>query len=203
MNKTLIAALLALPTLASIPEARADVVSDRVYLTTMSSSACGTASLGFKRIKQLPDGTSTAESSEFVVPNGMYLEITSVEYTPPYSSAWAKFYQQFISVAIRPRSGAAGSATVLNASWQNPTIYGTNGSTADDYSEIGEIVQAGAQTHTVTFPVGPLMSSAGRLCTNATSNNFWIYGGSVAVRGLLIPTGSIVATTTTSSTASP
>ena len=59
MNKTILAALLALPVFATIPDANADPISDRVYLTPVSVSACGANQKGFTRIIQQPDGSYT------------------------------------------------------------------------------------------------------------------------------------------------
>jgi hypothetical protein len=195
MNKSLLAALIALPVLASIPEAHADPVSDRVYLTTIGVAACGTKGLGFARTLQKPDGSWTAESSEFVVPAGMYLEITSVDYITPYWTAWAMDYTQWINVAIKQRVGTMSTA-VLNAAYMNQTFYG--GDDTAGYEAIGEIASPGAQTHVASFPIGPLMSSAGRLCATPNMREFWIYGGAVTVRGRLMSSGLPVVTTTTS-----
>jgi hypothetical protein len=60
-------------------------------------------------------------------------------------------------------------------------------------------VTPGTQTRVAAFPVGPLMSSAGRLCLSASSN-FQLYSGSVRVRGRLIPTGSPIITAPTTRT---
>ncbi|HSN25776.1 MAG TPA: hypothetical protein VLT45_05805 [Kofleriaceae bacterium] len=196
MKTSLVLPLLAVLVSASLRSARADVVSDRVYLTT-GTSTCGTGALGFHRVKQLPDGSSSAETGEFVVPSGSYLEITSVQYTIPNATPWARDYVQSLTVAIRQRTGTA-STPVLTATYENQTLYGDSG---DSVAAIGELAGPGALSHVAAFPAGPLMSSAGRLCAAPNSNNFWIYGGSVTVRGRLIPTGDLVTipTTTTSS----
>lgn len=103
--------------------------------------------------------------------------------------------EQF-NVAIRQRSGTS-STPVLLAHYMNQAIYG--GDDYAGYQAIGEIVSPGAQTHVASFPVGPLMSSAGRLCATPNVKDFWIYSGYVAVRGRLISSGSIVASPTTNS----
>src|SRR6476620_457982 len=104
MNTKLLA-LLSLTTLFAVDEARADVVSDRVFLTA-GASGCPTDQLGFRRIKQMPDGSQSLESTEFQAPYGTYLEITSVEYTTPNDSSWAKVLYQPLDVVIRQRTGA-------------------------------------------------------------------------------------------------
>jgi len=186
MTKQLTLLVSLLGALGAVTEARADVASDRVLLITGSTFGC-TGGTGFKRLKQSPDGTSTTETAEFQVPEGTYLEITSVEYTTPYHTLWASFYVQSIDLNIRNRSSAA-SASVLSARYHNSATYGDNG---DGYVDIGQLVSPGARTQVAAFPAGPLMSSAARLCLNVTTN-FWTFGGAVRVRGRLIPTGQPV-----------
>lgn len=181
-TKTL--ALIALTTLWGFNEARADVVGDRVLLIA-NGGQCGASAKSFTRIKQLPDGSQIAEGGEFQVPNGSYLEITSVEYTTPYSTAWAADYLEYVDVAIRQRTGTART-TVLYAAYQNRSTYADNGDGA--YVGIGEVVGTGGQTHHAAFPVGPLMGSAGRLCLSAKSS-FFLFGGTARVRGRLLPSG--------------
>lgn len=196
MKRTCLLAIVAILPVASL-EARADVVSDRVLLTT-GPATCGTGALGFHRTRQMPDGSQTVESAEFQVPSGSYLEVVDVEYITPYWTAWAKDYQQWIDVSIRQRTGTA-STVVLAASYQNRATYGDNGN--GSYVETGEVLGTGGQTHAVAFAAGPLMSSDARLCAVPNTNNFWIYGGRVTVRGRLIPTGDAInaLTTTTNS----
>ena len=198
MNKTLLLSLLALPLPLVTPggcEAHADPVSDRVYLTTTGSTACGTNGKGFTRTIQQPDGSWTPVSGEFTVPQNMYLEITSVEYTTPYWTAWAKEYTQTLNVSIKQRVGTY-STSVLNATYMNQTIYGES---AGVFEAIGEIVSPGAQTRIASYPVAPLMSSAGRLCVAPNVRDFWTYSGNSVVRGRLIPSGVIVASPVTNS----
>ena len=198
MNKTLlIAALLAAPTLAS-----ADPVSDRVYLTPTYVPACGANAKGFTRVIQQPDGSSqpTPYSAEFVVPQGMYFEITSIDYRTPYWTMWAKDYPNYLDVTIRQRYGTM-STSVLSAVYMNQTFYG--GDTSTPWTAIGEYASPGAQTHVVSYPVGPIMNTNGRLCAQADVTDFWNFSGNVTVRGRLIPTGSPVATTTTNAPLSP
>lgn len=166
-------------------EARADVVSDRVLLMT-GGTGCTNAT-SFRRVVQGPDGASTVESTEFQVPAGKYLEITSIEYTTPYWTPWARSYRQSLSLGIRQRNGTA-SNSVFTAWYQNQAVYAADG---DNLDVTGEQVAPGARTNVVAFPVGPLMSSAGRLCALASSN-FWLFQGEVRVRGRLIPTGDIL-----------
>lgn len=193
MNKTILAALLALPILAS--HAHADPISDRVYLTPIGVSACGANSRGFTRVIQQPDGSwqPTPYSAEFVVPQGMYFEITSIDYRTPYWTMWAKDYPNYLDVVIRQRYGTM-STSVLSAVYMNQTFYG--GDTSTPWTAIGEYASPGAQTHVVSYPVGPIMGVNGRLCAQADVFDFWNFSGTVVVRGRLIPTGSITATTT-------
>jgi hypothetical protein len=179
------AALLSAIALSAAP-ARADAVSDRVLLIPGGGS-CATNTPMFRRIKQLPDGSQTTETVEFQVPSGTYLEITSVEYTLPYYTPWAKFYVQSLDVTIRQRGGTA-STSVLSARYGNSSVFADDGTS--NYADIGELVSSGAQSHTAAFPVGPLMSAGGRLCA-ASSANFWMYGGTVRIRGRLIPSGEV------------
>lgn len=165
-------------------DARADIVSDRVLLVT-GGGGCPSGEMSFRRIQQRPDGSQTAETSEYQVPYGSYLEVTSIEYTTPYSTPWAQWLYQVVDVSIHQRSGTA-STLVLDARYQNSTLYGKEADLS--YSEIGEAASPGAETHVASFPVGPLMGSAGRLCVSA-ANNFWLFGGSIRVRGHLLPSG--------------
>lgn len=178
--------------------AQADVVSDRVFLVT-GATGCPTNSMGFKRIRQTPDGTTVPETAEFVVPSGKYLEITSIEYTTPHSTPWAQSYVQYLTVSIRQRSGT-GAASVFNASYQNRTMYDEDASY--NLSAFGQYVSPGAETHVASFPAGPLMSPAGRLCVTATSN-FYTFGGSVRVRGRLIPSDTLATAPSSGSVLSP
>ena len=183
---TKLLALLSLLTVLSTGEARADVVSDRVFLIT-GAPGCPTGSIGFRRIKQTPDGAQTQESNEFQVPLGSYLEVTSIEYTTPYHTQWAMDYSQSLDILIRARNGST-STSVLSARYQNGSVYAKDGNA---YVGVGEIASQGARTRVAAFPAGPLMGSAARLCAAAT-HNFWLFGGSVRVRGRLIPTGGLV-----------
>lgn len=177
--------LFALSSLATVGGARAahaDAASDRVFLTAGAASGCAGA-VGFKRITQDPDGGQTLATTEFQVPDGAYLEITSVEYATPYYLGWASGYTQAIDLTIRKRVGS-GSASVFSGRYQNQTTFASdNGALVD----VGELVGPGAFTHVAAFPVGPLMSSNARLCV-AVASSFWTFGGSVRVRGRLIPT---------------
>lgn len=193
MNKALLLSLLSLPLVAT-SVAHADPVSDRVFLQSggVSATGCPANSKGFQRIKQNPDGSETRENSEFVVPQGMYLEITSVQYITPYGTGWAADYAQWLDITINQKVGTA-KTSVLNATYQNGTVYG--GDNYAGWQSIGEVVAPGSQSHVASFPVGPLMNSNGHLCATPQRSEFW-NGGWVWIRGRLIPTGSPVATTT-------
>lgn len=188
MNKLVVAAALlsTLTAAAAAPDAHADVASDRVLLVTGSAYGCSGA-IGFKRLRQDPDGGTVTESAEYQVPNGYYLDISSVEYTTPYHTTWALGYVQSLDLNIRRRSGT-GSSHVFSARYQNRPVYAGTSSSLDTTNEH---VGPGAETHVASFPDGPLMGAGGRLCVSAVSN-FWTYGGSVRVRGRLIPTGSLL-----------
>ena len=181
--------MLALITLSSLTavDAHADAVSDRVVLTT-GPSTCGSNASGFKRVKYLPDGTSTTDTAEFQVPAGSYLEITNIEYVLPYSTLWARSYVQTLNINMNPRTSAFGS-NIVSIRYNNRAVYA--GDEYEGYVGVGELVSPGAQTHVIAYPVGPLMGSAARLCVN-TANNFWVYGGSVKIRGRLIPNGEMI-----------
>jgi hypothetical protein len=185
MNHKLLFAL-GLAALTPSTAAHADAVTDRVFLVT-GGGGCPTGQMSFRRILQLPDGRSTQEQSEFTVPAGKYLEITSVEYTTPYHTQWASFFQQFLDVHIRQRNGSA-RASILNATFQNTTMF-----TDDENSKfinIGQYMSQGAVHQAVAFPVGPLMSSNGRLCVDV-KKDFWTYGGTVRIRGRFIASGEL------------
>jgi hypothetical protein len=174
---------------ASTEVAHADAVSDRVVLYPFhGGTGCGTGRTAFHRQVEKPDGTSTQETTEFVVPAGKYLEVTSIQYTTPYSTLWAKDYVQSFDLAIRSRT-ANHSTGVFFARYMNkPHHYRQD----DDSFTTGDTFTAhGAETHVASFPVGPLMSSAARLCMTADAK-FWTFGGSIRVRGRLIPTGGMV-----------
>lgn len=202
MKLTSVLALTALSTLAAAavdqPTAHADVASDRVLLVTGSAFGCtGTATLGFRRLRQDPDGGSVQESAEYQVPAGYYLDISSVEYTVPYWLKWALGYSQSVDLNIRKRSGT-GSSHVFSAKYGNgDTWAGVDGV----YEETNEHPAPGVYTSVASFPDGPLMGNGGRLCVSASSN-FWTYGGNVRVRGRLIPTGSPLIAAPTTSTSS-
>jgi hypothetical protein len=192
MNMKPVLALTLLSTLATaaadLPTAHADVASDRVLLVTGSSYGCtGTSTLGFRRLRQDPDGGSVQESIEYQVPAGHYLDISSIEYTVPYWLKWALGYSQSIDLNIRRRSGT-GSAHVFSAKYGNGDTWISDGGV---YEASNEHPSPGVYTNVASFPDGPLMGSGGRLCASASSN-FWLYGGNVRVRGRLIPTGSPV-----------
>lgn len=186
MNHKLMIAV-CLGALVPVQAARADVVSDRVFLVT-GSSGCPTGWVGFKRIRQSPDGSQVPETAEFQVPAGKYLEITSVEYTTPYHTPWAKFYAQQLSLNIRQRAGSA-TTNIFSAVFQNRTMFDEDAN--DNFNGFGQYVSPGAETHVASFPVGPLMSNNGRLCFQASSN-FYTFGGWIRVRGRLIATGEII-----------
>lgn len=187
MNKLVVSAALlsTLTAAAAAPDAHADVASDRVLLVTGSTYGCSGAT-GFKRIRQDPDGGTVTETAEYQVPSGYYLDISSVEYTTPYSTPWALGYVQSLDLNIRRRSGT-GSSHVFSARYQNRTVYAGGAS----FDVTNEYVAPGAETYVATLPDGPLMGTGGRLCVSAASN-FWVFGGSVRVRGRLIPTGATV-----------
>lgn len=164
---------------SSLVTARADVITDRVLLYT-GGSGCG-----FRRIKQLPDGAQTQETTEYQVPYGQYLEITSIEYTLPYWMAWAKFFQQSLDVTIKQRTGTA-STNILAVKYGNETGHYEDQN--DEFQQTGEFSTQGAQTHVAAFPSGPLMGNAGRLCV-AAPLHFWNFGGAIRVRGRLLASG--------------
>jgi hypothetical protein len=171
--------------LAATNLAHADAASDRVFLVT-GAAGCPTGQSAFKRIRQSPDGTQVQETAEFVVPAGKYLEITSIEYTTPYWTAWAKSYTQQIALNMRQRVGT-GSTNVFVASFNNRAMYDEDAN--DNLHTFGQFVATGAQTLGVAYPTGPLMSSAARLCFSAPSN-FFTFNGSIRVRGRLIANDS-------------
>jgi hypothetical protein len=180
MNKSLIAICFVLAPAA----AHADVVSDRVFLQA-GAGGCPTGQTGFARIKQYPDGTQVKETTEFAVPVGYFLEITSVEYTTPYDMMWAKFFAQYINVDIRQRGGSS-STNVLTASYgMGSTYYETD----EQFHRLYHYNEQGPRTEVASFPVGPLMSAAGRLCVSA-KKQFWDAGGNVRVRGRFVSNGT-------------
>lgn len=185
-NFSLIASLCACFVVASAVQAHADEVSDRVLLITGAPGCSGGS--GFKRVIQSPDGGETYETGEFQVPYGKYLVITSIEYTTPYWTTWAKWYVQNISVGIRKRSGTGNSASVFNAQYQNQSTYMQDAN--DELQSTKQSISQGARTEVATFPDGPLMSPNGRLCLTVSDNNFWTFGGTMRVRGHLINSGS-------------
>jgi hypothetical protein len=164
--------------------ARADVVSDRVYLVN-GTNTCGTNSSGFYRIKQMPDGSQVPETTEFQVPYGSYLEITNIEYTTPYWTEWAKFYSQSIDFNIRGRT-TPGSTNIHSGRFKNLTVFAEDEN--DNFVDVNEYVSPAVQAHVISYPAGPLMGSTARLCVTAASN-FWSFGGNVRVRGRLIASG--------------
>lgn len=165
-------------------DARADVVNERVVLVT-GTSTCGANALGFKRVKQMPDGTYSNDSVEFQVPYGSYLEITNVEYFVPGYTRWAGGYTQSIDVNVKNRSTGVGW-NVFSARFGNHAVYA--GNDYDGYTTIEEVNAPGADNRAVAFPIGPLMGSTARLCAQG-SQNYWVHGGHVRVRGRLIPSG--------------
>ena len=167
--------------------ADADAVSDRVMLE-IGAAGCPTGSHGFRRIKQQPDGTQIVETTEFVVPTGKYLEITSIDYTTPYRTREISYLLHHVSLDIRQRVGTAATS-VFQFSYNNLSAYVQN----DDYTldVTGELMSQGAVTRVASFPVGPLMSPHGRLCL-AGPQTFFGQQGRVRVRGRLIPQDTIV-----------
>jgi hypothetical protein len=185
MNKTM---MIALCVGALAPQvAEADAASDRVMLEP-HAVGCPTGSTGFKRVKQHPDGSQSAETAEFVVPAGKYLEITSIDYTTPYSTRTITSYVQHVSLNIRQRLGAAAT-NVFHFSYNNKTQFVQDA----DYTFDGttEFMSPGAATRVASFPAGPLMSPQGRLCVTAP-DSFWLFQGRVRVRGRLIAQDGIV-----------
>jgi len=167
--------------------ARADLVSDRVLLVPTATAACGNGTRGFSRVQQKPDGTEVAESGEFQVPSGFYLEITSVDYTLPYYTKSAGIYWQGIDLTMRKRTNTYGGTSVLSTRYMNHLTFGDNG--GGNLVEVGQYVSPSADLRSVSFPVGPLMDLNARLCV-AAPNDFWLYQGSMRVRGRLVPNGS-------------
>ena len=185
MNRSLLLALASL-TAFTPTEARADAVTERVYLTA-GAAGCGTGSLGFRRINQKPDGSHTIDTVEYQVPYGQYLEITSIEYTIPYWTPWAKFYYQTIEFNLKQRYGTQGT-NILSVRYGNSTTFVEDEN--DNFLSVNEYVSPGAQTRVASFPSGPLVGNAGRLCVTPSSNNqYWMYGGNIRVRGRLIASG--------------
>ncbi len=116
---------------------------------------------------------------------GTYLEITSIEYTLPYWTAWAKFFMQTIDFTVRQRGGSQ-STNILSVRYGNQTGYYEDAN--DAFLQNYQFTSQGAQTHVAAFPSGPLMGSAGRLCMT-NKNDYWMYGGNVRIRGRLIASG--------------
>jgi hypothetical protein len=187
MNHKLMIAL-CLGAVAATGEARADAVTDRVMLVP-GGGGCGTNQASFRRILQHPDGRQTTETTEFTVPLGKYFEITSVEYTTPYWTQWAKFYVQSIDLNIRQRVGTAGT-NVFSARYGNAATYTED--EAYNFINIDQYPSQGPVTRVASFPVGPLMSAAARLCLGGYTSNFTNYGGSIRVRGRLISSGDAI-----------
>jgi hypothetical protein len=169
--------------LAALPtsDAHADAVGDRVVLV-QGTSGCPTGEVGFKRLLQLPDGTSRLETTEFQVPAGKYLEVTNVEYSLPVWTGYATSYTQSFGVLGRQRTGTSAIA-IFNATFANANILETDERGGVDGQ--GQFVSQNAATHVVAFPVGPLVGNELRVCANAQAG-FWIYLGRVQIRGRLI-----------------
>ena len=187
MTKTVtLCVALGLATLVSAGTAHADLATDRVVLYTSGgiNTGCPTGQRGFTRVKQLPDGSSTSEPTEFQVPSGKYLEISSIVYTLPRVMPWAQRWWQEIQVTIRQRAGTQASQ-VFFGTYKNPRQYVAE---ADgSFTNLDEFTDGGGTTHAVTYPVGPLMSNAGRLCAGSTSaQSFWDQQGQFVIRGRLI-----------------
>jgi hypothetical protein len=186
MNRSLMLLSLASLSAFGATEAHADAVTERVYLTA-GAAGCGTGSLGFRRINQNPDGSHTIDTAEYQVPYGQYLEITSIEYTIPYWTPWAKFYTQSIEFNLRQRYGTQGT-NILSVRYSNSTTFVED--EKDNYLSVSESVAPGAQTHVAAFPSGPLMGNAARLCVTPSNNSqYWMYGGNIRARGRLIASG--------------
>src|SRR5512139_3364350 len=120
-------------------ETRADIVSDRVLLVT-GASGCPSGSTGFRRLKQNLDGTQVLETAEFTPPTGSYFEITNLEYTLPYYTPWASYYQQYVDFVIRPRAGGNGT-NILPLRFGNKQVFTEN----ENYQmvSVGDIVSSG------------------------------------------------------------
>lgn len=183
---TLLSALVA--TTCDAEDAHADLASERVHLRDGSAFGCtGTGSRGFYRVVEDPDGGHTySVSTEFRVPAGYYLEINSIAYEIPFYMKWATGYVNTMSITIKNRSSGA-STPVFHTKFSNRQSYAADGSTWD---ATNEWLTPGAQTLVASFPNGPLMGNAARLCANAPSS-FWSNLGywSIDVRGRLVPTG--------------
>jgi hypothetical protein len=190
--------LIVLGLVASAQPAFADIAGDRVLLVT-GATGCPTGSTGLKRVRQSPDGSQVAETAEFVVPTGKYLEVTTVEYTTPTSTAWATSYTQRLYLNIRQRIGT-GATNIFSASFANRGMYDEDENYV--FHGFGQYVSPGGETHVASFPSGPLMNSAGRLCFTAP-NNFNVYGGSFRVRGRLIASDGMVVSPTDGSVLNP
>lgn len=187
MNHKLMIAL-SLCFTASIQEVRADAVTDRVLLE-VGAGGCPTGQSSFRRLLQYPDGRQASESGEFVVPTGKYLEITSIEYTTPSASSpvVSDISPQSIDLYLRQRSGSA-ITPLFSAKYQLQSTWGMDGIRLFN---LEQWVATGAKTHVAAFPVGPLVSPLGRLCLATSNTKFSSLGGSVRVRGRLIPSGEI------------
>ena len=159
--------------------AHADTAGDRVLLLT-GAAGCPSGQTGFRRLHQSPDGPQTLDSTEFQVPAGKYLEITNIEYTFPYWTAFASSYVQSVDLFVRQRVGTQ----VTNAfavTYSNAPVFDAG---ANGFSDFGQYTSPGAETHVATFPAGPLVSSQARLCLSAASTFFST--GRYKIRGRLI-----------------
>jgi hypothetical protein len=183
MNLTHLSLALAVSVAALAPtSAHADTAGDRVLLVAGGVSGCPGAQASFHRVHQSPDGYENPESTEFQVPAGKYLEITSIEYTLPGGMRSATSYVQYLDLFLRQRSGTRYT-NLFAVTYSNSPLFHENA----DYSftELNDFTSPGVDTHVGTFPAGPLVSNQARLCLSTPAS----YGTTqrYKIRGRLIP----------------
>ena len=181
--KTNLLSLFALVSIGSL--SHADTASMRGVFQ-LGAACPGGAGNELVRVHQNPDGTTSTDSSEFVVPSGMLLEVTDIEYEP--SVVQNSWFEQPTFLYVQNRSTLRG---YVAASWnQGPAYLGTANS--DGSITYGSGVFTTPHT-TVVFHLnsGVLVGPAARLCVNLPK-----YGSlpgtntGAIIRGKLIGDGS-------------
>ena len=157
--------------------ASAQSAGDTVSLGTTTSPYCGANGAEFRRTDRGPDGSVPLSNSPFVVPAGLRLEVTDLDFE--LQNTADPDYAQQLTLSSKDRS----SGTTFDAlSYKHAFQSGYQRDSAGVYRPEHSFSERFGTQH-VSWTSGLLVSSRARLCVSVPANGR-IYG--VRLRGRLV-----------------
>jgi hypothetical protein len=113
------------------------------------------------RVHQNPDGTTSTDSSEFVVPSGLLLEITDIEFQPWVVPSW---FDSSVTLYVQNRSSQRG---YVAAAWNSgPGYLGTASTSDGSITTATTVIVSPHTTEVFHLNSGVLVGPAARVCVS-------------------------------------